>query len=303
MLRASMFVTVAILASAGPAAATTVFINDPGVRITDIDTLVLGAKYRLSNNNFDMSLDAGGGTQNVSQNNPNFISTGLGNNASLNNVTFAFSLRNIAGQGIVFTMTNPNNVVRSLAWGSFDPALSPTPTVATSQLPATLATGQPLGSLLSAGQLPMNTLHLEVSSRQRDGQNYSPVISLSDVAFAATGVTQQGSMIASQTVTPTTNLTNPNFNEVGPGWASQWLVTNGNFWAFDWAISGDVNIAYTGSPGQVDEFVKFGISGKQAAFTGINIAGGVPEPSSWAMLIAGFGLAGAVMRRRRPAMA
>ncbi len=31
--------------------------------------------------------------------------------------------------------------------------------------------------------------------------------------------------------------------------------------------------------------------------------GGVPEPSSWAMLIAGFGLVGASMRRRRPAMA
>jgi hypothetical protein len=31
--------------------------------------------------------------------------------------------------------------------------------------------------------------------------------------------------------------------------------------------------------------------------------GGVPEPSSWAMLIAGFGLTGAAMRRRRTAIA
>ncbi|OYU15929.1 MAG: hypothetical protein CFE37_03605 [Alphaproteobacteria bacterium PA4] len=29
--------------------------------------------------------------------------------------------------------------------------------------------------------------------------------------------------------------------------------------------------------------------------------GGVPEPASWAMLIAGFGLTGAAMRRRRGA--
>jgi hypothetical protein len=29
----------------------------------------------------------------------------------------------------------------------------------------------------------------------------------------------------------------------------------------------------------------------------------VPEPASWAMLIAGFGLTGAVMRRRRMALA
>lgn len=32
-------------------------------------------------------------------------------------------------------------------------------------------------------------------------------------------------------------------------------------------------------------------------------AGAVPEPASWAMLIAGFGLTGAAMRRRRPATA
>ncbi|MEW5684436.1 MAG: PEPxxWA-CTERM sorting domain-containing protein [Pseudomonadota bacterium] len=31
--------------------------------------------------------------------------------------------------------------------------------------------------------------------------------------------------------------------------------------------------------------------------------GGVPEPSTWAMMIAGFGLAGAAMRRRRTALA
>jgi hypothetical protein len=33
------------------------------------------------------------------------------------------------------------------------------------------------------------------------------------------------------------------------------------------------------------------------------VGGGVPEPSSWAMLIAGFGLIGATLRRRRAAMA
>lgn len=31
----------------------------------------------------------------------------------------------------------------------------------------------------------------------------------------------------------------------------------------------------------------------------VNIAGAVPEPASWAMLVTGFGLAGAVLRRRR----
>ena len=31
--------------------------------------------------------------------------------------------------------------------------------------------------------------------------------------------------------------------------------------------------------------------------------GGVPEPASWALMIAGFGLAGAALRRRRGALA
>jgi hypothetical protein len=35
----------------------------------------------------------------------------------------------------------------------------------------------------------------------------------------------------------------------------------------------------------------------------LGTAGAVPEPANWAMLIAGFGLVGAVARRRRTAVA
>lgn len=281
------------LACAGQAAATTVAINRPNIQITALDTLVLGAKYRMSRTNFDQSLDSGGGTSNV-PGGPNFIQRDLGNNGDLNNRTYGFSLRNIAGQGVVFSMTSPSNSVSSLAWGDFAPALSPVPGSAASQLRAHAATGQTPGSMLSPGQLPMNILHLEVTSLQRSGQTYSPTVTLTNLAFAATGVATRGTMITAQTVTPATTLSNPNFKEVGPGWASQWLVTNGNFWAFDWTISGNVNLAFTGSPSQVDEFVKFAISGKQGVFTGA-----VPEPEAWLMLIVGFGLVGAAIRRDR----
>jgi hypothetical protein len=35
----------------------------------------------------------------------------------------------------------------------------------------------------------------------------------------------------------------------------------------------------------------------------VNPPGGIPEPATWAMLIAGFGLVGAAARRRRAALA
>jgi hypothetical protein len=202
------------LAGADQAAAVAVAVNKPGFQVTSIGNLVMGAKYCVSPANFDLSLDSGGGTQGL-----NTISTNVGGLADLNNVTFGFSLRNIAGQGIVFSLTSPTNVARSAAWGSFAQALTPTPTVAATQLQAAAATGQTVGTPLSPGQLPMNALHLEVSSRIRPTVNvtYSPVVSLSDVAFAATGVSTYGNTIASQTVTPTTNLVNANANEVGPG--------------------------------------------------------------------------------------
>ncbi|MBL8773219.1 MAG: PEP-CTERM sorting domain-containing protein [Phenylobacterium sp.] len=38
-------------------------------------------------------------------------------------------------------------------------------------------------------------------------------------------------------------------------------------------------------------------------FTGGGVVGGVPEPSAWALMIAGFGLAGAALRRRTAAVA
>ena len=289
-LRAGLLVLASSL-PALPAVATTVFINDPTAQVTGIGNLVMGAKYRLSNTNFDQSLDSGGGTQGS-----NTISTNLGNLAALNNVTYSFQLRNIAGQGLVFSMTGPGNVTRTLAWGQFSPALSPAPTVAAATLAATAATGQPVGTPLAPGDLRMNAIHLEAVARQRSGTSYVPTVSLSGLQYSAPGQALRGTLIPAQAATNTSLLTNANFPEVGPGFASQWLLTRGDFWAFDWTLSGDVNLALstTSGVGNVDEFVKFTVSGKEVTFVG-----GVPEPSAWALLIAGFGLVGGVARRRR----
>lgn len=44
------------------------------------------------------------------------------------------------------------------------------------------------------------------------------------------------------------------------------------------------------------------IGGTQYAAEVDNFLGGVPEPATWAMMIVGFGMTGAMIRRRRPAL-
>ena len=65
------------------------------------------------------------------------------------------------------------------------------------------------------------------------------------------------------------------------------------------AAFGPVNVAFAGTGKSV---VVTGVSG-QFAWDDITVTtAAVPEPQSWAMLIAGFGLVGAVARRRRTAL-
>ena len=68
------------------------------------------------------------------------------------------------------------------------------------------------------------------------------------------------------------------------------------------------SVTYSSTPGSVsitlnqaaiDAYNAAGDAGQAFAIGGRITAGAVPEPASWAMLIAGFGLVGAVARRRR----
>ncbi len=78
------------------------------------------------------------------------------------------------------------------------------------------------------------------------------------------------------------------------------------------AVSASLNQTATptflslGYAGNVDEVRFNGYNGyyviDDITFTG-GVGGGVPEPASWAMLIAGFGLVGAAARRRRSVVA
>ena len=80
----------------------------------------------------------------------------------------------------------------------------------------------------------------------------------------------------------------------------------GSFTACYPAASGDFNLFGLGSPDPSGTFyftlTTNGGSGDPMAVTSIHPAG-VPEPATWALMIGGFGMAGAALRRRRSAVA
>ena len=71
---------------------------------------------------------------------------------------------------------------------------------------------------------------------------------------------------------------------------------NGTFCNFT-----NAGVSFSGIAHSID----FGGTANQTAYDNVTfgspVAGGVPEPATWAMIIAGFGIIGVAMRRRQPA--
>lgn len=134
------------------------------------------------------------------------------------------------------------------------------------------------------------------------------------VVWAADGTPQ---LIGSLTTVPQSELFRINDNGVAVGFAQ--APDNSGARAIRWSSTGGlqnlndlinpslgwrlVTANDINSSGQI---VGSGLNaeGRLRAYllTPITLAGAIPEPSSWAMLIAGFGLTGAAMRRRRMAV-
>lgn len=147
-----------------------------------------------------------------------------------------------------------------------------------------------------------------------DGATPNSLVNL--YACDSLGCDTTGALIASATITGTgTTIGNFVFASItavtldpGSGYLVVGTMPSGNLYAYDTVgFATDPRVNYTAF---TDRFV----DNLDAAFDPVNqastsngywgpnllIAGaGVPEPASWAMLIAGFGLAGAMMRRRR----
>lgn len=280
-----------LLNAAGTATAQTVYVNDPNLKVTAIDTIVVGTKYRLSPTNFDQSLDSGGGT-NLTSGGANFLGTNLGNHSTLNGVVYDFTFEHRAGEGFIYTMTSPTGSSWTQAWGTFIPAILPAPNQAAAQLPVVVATGLPDGTLTAPG-LAFNALHLEARASLR-GNITVPSVTYSNLTFTTPGLTQVGTLITGYTALSGVNPPNPNFPDPNADYQSQWFVADTNLATQDFTIAGKVSLAtatFTG--GNIDESLRFDISGKNVAFAL------VPEPATWAMLISGFGMVGAGLRRQR----
>lgn len=109
---------------------------------------------------------------------------------------------------------------------------------------------------------------------------------------------------------PGATLFSAGFNGGTPGWQGlsglNWALGPGTYWAMfgttsgvGFMPSGVANplqaYAFRAPPGPWGNAGSLNIGIRMAGIT----AGAVPEPASWAMIIGGFGLAGAAVRRRR----
>jgi hypothetical protein len=114
----------AVLASvafgAVSASAASVYVNSPLVTSYAPNATVGGMKYRISNGNFDLSLDRGTDTSGPAG---SFISAGLGNHSFLNGAAYDFTVQHVAGEGFIVTMTRVGvGSGATLSWGTFTAA-------------------------------------------------------------------------------------------------------------------------------------------------------------------------------------
>jgi hypothetical protein len=224
-----------------------------------------GAKYRLSHSNWDMSLSTDGGTFAG-----NFISHGVANVNHLNNLPMAFTLENLAGEGVIYSLAG-GSYSKRLAWGSF----VEDPCAAYSKGQCT--TVKTING--DAAPVSFNAIHLAMrASRWVSGKSGS---SMAWANLSLFGLTLQGDPLADGSVATTSS------GKAGgtllAATAGRWLIADANLAALDWKLSADVtgmrDISASG-----DEMVRFAADFKQVS---------VPEPSPAIYLATAAALFGA----------
>jgi len=118
------------------------------------------------------------------------------------------------------------------------------------------------------------------------------------VNFFTFTLPRNGSVTSTITSSASSNVTNIDFTRVrlnGPAGFTSINYTPVTSGTFEFRTLGPVDLL----AGTYTLEVR-GRTGGQASYAGdFTLAGGVPEPAAWAMMIGGFGMAGGALRRRR----
>jgi hypothetical protein len=251
-----------LLGAASQAVAGQIYINSPLVIVESTDT-VANAKYRLSNNNFDLSIDNSPSTFTPADQ----VTAGLGNRATLSGRTFDFVLQHVAGEGIIFSATDSGSIGATVSWGTF----------------GTTPGGNNEAAL--NGILPpteFNSLLIGARASQVVDAGSSS-FEYENLAFSGSGLSIVDGAFTSGTVTPTSG---------DPlGFSFQRLFADVNLADFDWTLTGTITGTKFGNGG--DETVRFNVGFQQVE------ASVVPEPSTLAMAGLGILAAGGFGVRRR----
>lgn len=251
-------------ATATPVAGATIYINSTLIPAPVNGTAVMNGKYRLSNNNFDQTIDTGTSANQVTAN--------LGNNNYLSGRTWDFRLEHHTGEGFIFSMTS-GAVTSVVSWGTF----------------ATPPGGTNAPTL--GGQAPGAAFNAILLTARATRNNSS--FSFSNLAFSSPTLTASGAFEAG-TVTPATS---------GPGdplglWVQHMLAPGVNLALHDWILTGLLTGVRDSGTG--DETVRFLITPTQ--FDGLQpFEDDVPEPPTMALILGGLLVfAGAVRRHGGP---
>lgn len=251
-----------LLAMAEQANASMVYVNSSSVTIGAIDYTHVSSKYRMSNNNWDMSLAGRTGTSPGGT----FLQSNLGNVSALNGVEWSFSVEYKVGQGFTYTLTRPNTE-QKLVWRN--DAANNTPSGDNTQQLIDQS-----NIWRTADSRVFNILELRAQNTMLGNTGSS--LEFKDFSFSGASISGNG-------------FSDGTLGD-NAGASSQYVVSTVSFTTFDWTLSGKI-IGNKGNSTGSEEGLKFELWGRQGQ---IDV---VPEPAS--ALIFATGLVGFGFFRQR----